>query len=400
MKNRTEPLQNKVAFDFTKTIDFYVEIGVYIVLVCNFFILLGNSQGITFFVSWPTRIMVSYIFLLAIYLFYDRARNNRVDRLDALYVALVITTLVCYLFTCRGSFLTKAVQYMCFLMFSGCFVLYRRIKNVKQIKHAVYIANIIYALLLIFLSFMKNSHYYFGEYGLRIVQELTLGYTNPNETAIYLMLPFFVMLSAVFSIKANWKKYALAALAAQLLYMVWATKSRTCIILCVVALVLILTRQIFRIGNISIAAVTLLPLIAFLVIMLFPEWVTTQTVMGEVADTGRYHLFGSFFNKSSLESVIIGDFLSYGGSNMHNSFLSIMAMFGLPVAILYIFFLHRALQNYKTCNNSLENYASFVGLLMVVAHGVSEGTLLVSGTVYAGMAGLLLILALPEESAV
>ena len=399
MKNRTEPLQNKVAFDFTKTIDFYVEIGVYIVLVCNFFILLGNSQDITPFVSWPTRIMVSYIFPLAMYLFYDRARNNRVDRLDALYVALVITTLVCYLFTCRGSFLGRAVQYMCFLMLPGCFVLYRRIKNVKKIKNAVYIANIAYSLLLIFLSFMKNSHYYFGEYGLRIVQELTLGYTNPNETAIYLMLPFFLMLSAVFSVKANWKKFALAALAAQLLYMVWATKSRTCIILCMAALILIFAQRIFRIGRLGTIVATFLPLIAFLVVMLFPEWVTTQSVMGEVADTGRYRLFDSFFNKLNLESVLIGDYLTYGGSNMHNSFLSIMAMFGLPVAILYIFFLHRALQNYRNYENTLGKYAAFIGLLMVIAHGASEGTLLTAGTVYAGMSGLLLLLTLPEESA-
>ena len=65
-----------------KTIDYFVDIGVYMVLICNFFILWGNSQDINVIVSWPTRLMVSYIFLLAIYLFITKVTSNKAELMN------------------------------------------------------------------------------------------------------------------------------------------------------------------------------------------------------------------------------------------------------------------------------------------------------------------------------
>lgn len=400
MSNSTSRFQWHIREKQKKTIDYFVDIGVYMVLICNFLILLGNSQDIALIVSWPTRIMVSYIFLLAIYIFATKVTSQKVEKTEALFVALVAVTAFCYLYTCKSAIMGKLVQYMCFLMLPGCMVLYRHAGRVKDLKKAIHIANACYALLLIALSFAPNSHIAYGRYGLEEVEELTLGFQNPNETAIYLMLTFFALATAFVGEKKGLLKWSCGLLAALMFYMILQTQSRTCIVLAVAFLILALLQKKFRLKENTLKAAVCLPACVLIIMMEFPQWVASLRFMGEVADTGRIQLFNAFFRDWDLGIAILGSFSQYGGSNMHNSFLTLMAMFGIPAAIYYMYFFYKATTAYHPKVDSPASYLGYVGWLMVIVHGVAEGTLLAAGTVYAGMAGLLLILMLPEEQEV
>ena len=110
MSNSTQRFQWNVRTKREKNIDYFVEIGVYMVLICNFFILWGNSQGIDLIVSWPTRLMVSYIFFLAIYLFSAKVAGEKAKSIEALFVTLVAVTAACSLYICKTAIVGKAVQ--------------------------------------------------------------------------------------------------------------------------------------------------------------------------------------------------------------------------------------------------------------------------------------------------
>lgn len=397
MSNSTSRFQWNIKTREKKTIDYYVDIGVYMVLICNFFILWGNSQSIDVIVSWPTRLMVSYIFLLAIYLFITKVISKKVEQTEALFVGLVAITAVCYVLTCKSALTGKLVQYMCFLMLPGCCVLYRHAGRVGKLKKAIYIASMCYAVLFIALIFAKNSHIAYGPYGLEEVEELTLGYQNPNETAIYVMLTFFCLVTAFFGMKKRiWRGIA-GVLAVQMLYIVLQTQSRSCIALCAAFLALTLLQKWFRIKGKTLKVVVILPAAVLLIMMQFPDWLANLQFMGEAADTGRILLFNAYFRNWDLSQAMLGDFLNYGGNNMHNSFLSLMAMFGIPAAVYYLYNFYKQTMEYKKQIESPASYMGYVGWIMVILHGVAEGTLLSAGTVYAGLASLLLILMLPEE---
>lgn len=397
MSNSTQRFQWNVRTKREKNIDYFVEIGVYMVLICNFFILWGKSQGIDLIVSWPTRLMVSYIFLLAIYLFSAKVAGEKAKSIEALFVVLVAVTAFCCLYICKSAIMCKLVQYMCFLMLPGCCVLYKHAGRVKELKKAIYIANIFYAILFVALIYAPNSHVAYGRYGLEVVEELTLGFQNPNETAIYVMISFFVLTCAVFSQKKRLWKGFYGALATQMFYIVWQTQSRTCVVLSVAFLVLALLHKWFRIGKKMLNVAVALPAVILVIMLELPEWIATLRFMGEVADTGRIRIFNAFFANWDLSRAVLGNFLQYGGQNLHNSFLTLIGMFGVPVAVFYMYFLHRATMVYYREDTKPVAYLGYVGWVMLIIHGIAEGTLVSAGTVFAGLMGLMLILMLPEE---
>ena len=96
--------------------------------------------------------------------------------------------------------------------------------------------------------------------------------------------------------------------------------------------------------------------------------------------------------------MLVGNVSGFADGNLHNSYLSIVAAYGVVTTVLYVVFLGAVLrEQQKNSRKSESAYAAYIGVLCVVAHGIAEGALLIAGTVYAGLAGLLFLLTLPEE---
>lgn len=388
------PAQSKSA----KIICGYVELGVFLTLICNFLILLGNSQDITILVSWPTRFMVSDIFLLGCVLFINSIASHKVGIIDAWFAALVAYSAFCFI---MAGQLGQYVSYMCFMMLPACMVLYRRVLNVRRVRLAVYVANTCYAILFILLSRASNSHYFQGPYGITIIEELTLGFNNPNESGIYLMLSFFVMLSAVFYWKKRWQRNGSIVLSVVLYYLLWQTQSRMAILMAAVAAVAVLMRRFYKPGIIMRMTVLLSPAISFVITMLFSAVLDSVSLMGEALDTGRYNIYQALLSRLDFLGVFIGNVPGFAGGNLHNSYLSIMGSYGLITTVLYIALSNAVLrEQHANSQKSEAAYAAYIGILCIISHGIAEGTLLLSGTVYAGLGGLLFLLTLPEEKTV
>lgn len=391
MKNKVLSQRNISKRRHVKSIDYYVDLGIYLVLICNFLILLGNSQGITVLVSGPTRLMVSYIFALAIVLFFYNASRHQVCTIDAWFMALAAYAVICFVFQWDIS---RLVQFMCFAMLPSCAVLYRSVKKVAYIKQTVYTANCCYAVLFILLSMAPNSHDFQGNYAIIALDELTLGFNNTNETGMYLMLSFFIMLSSVWSWKKKWQKNLSIFFCCVQVYMIWQTRCRIVMVLVIMAVAFTLLRRHYRLRGLARRFVLYLPILSLLGSLLFHDWTRLLTLFNEELDSGRYNIYMTFFNSLDISGILIGN---APGSNLHNSYLSIMAAYGIITALLYILFLNAVLREQQYNIKDTKSYVAYIGILCVVTHGIAEGTLLIAGTVYAGLTGLLFLLTLPEE---
>ena len=142
----------------------------------------------------------------------------------------------------------------------------------------------------------------------------------------------------------------------------------------------------------------LIPLISLVLVRVIPDTLKELNFMGEAMDTGRYFVFNRYFDGLTVGSFLFGDVAKYPGNNMHNSYLSILAMFGVLVTIVYILFFNTSLKAYYNKLSNTQSYVAYAGVLAVIIHGAAEGALLMAGTVYAGMTGLLFLLMLPEET--
>ena len=374
-----------------------IRLCLYITLICNFFILLGNPLQNDFMVSWATRALILSVCAETVWTAINWLRKRRIDIADAYFLAIIFFSAISMLFGGVFGMLKASIAYLCFLMLPGYIVLYRRADNISRLKTAVYIANIFYTGVYIYLRFTDRAFIYYGDYGEEIIEDLTLGYGNANETGIYLMLSFFIMLSAFFAAKKRWHKGVIFLLSGVLFYLLWETDCRVCIILVAVVLVLTVSKWLFRLQKRTILVALLIPLLSLILVRVMPDTLKTLNFMGDSVDTGRYFLFDSFFDRLTIGSFFFGDVARYPGSNMHNSYLSLLAMFGALTVIPYVLFLNTSLKVYYEKLSGTQRYVAFAGVLAVIIHGSVEGTLIMSGTVYAGMAGLLFLLMLPEE---
>ena len=244
-------------------------------------------------------------------------------------------------------------------------------------------------------SLIDAAKYYgFSAYGVEIVDELTLGYPNANETGIYLMLSYLIFLVGILNSKKLLTKGLQLVAAMVVGNMLIQTNSRICIVIGTVATLLVFLFRWVKLGSFFRWLILLLPVITLLLVLTMPDKVESMTFMEEALDTGRYGLYTMFFQNMTLQNWLFGKGIS---GNMHNSYLSVLATYGLPMAILYIVLLNEGLKEIQKHAKKAATYAAYIGLLAVVAHGVAEGTLLTAGAVYAGLAGLLFVLALPEE---
>lgn len=375
-----------------------IRLCLYVTLVCNFFILLGKPLQNDFMVSWATRPLILLVCAVTVLAIINLVRKVRVEAADLCFLAVIGLSAISMVLGGLSGMLKAAVAYLCFLMLPGYIVLYRQADNISRLKAAVYIANVFYTGVYIGLRFTDRAFVYYGAYGKEIIEDLTLGYGNPNETGIYLMLSFFIMLSAFFAVKKWWQKLGTFLLSGVLFYLLWETDCRTCVILAAIVPVLAVFKCLPRLKSGSRLIAFLIPLISLILVRVMPDTLMELSFMGEVADTGRYFVFDRFFDRLTVGSFLFGDVARYPGSNMHNSYLSLMAMFGLLTTIVYVLFLSTSLKAYYNKLSNTQSYVAYAGVLAVIIHGAAEGTLIMSGTVYAGLAGLLFLLMLPEET--
>ena len=98
----------------------------------------------------------------------------------------------------------------------------------------------------------------------------------------------------------------------------------------------------------------------------------------------------------------MGDFDRYIGGNLHNSYLTIFAIFGVVGLVAYMLLLTSSVRDYylQLNKSNKSNCIAYWGILGIIAHGAAESTFLTSGMIYAVMFAIMLVLTLDEEKVV
>ena len=368
-----------------------------VVLLCNFLILLGEPLKNNAIVRLGSRgliiVLLGFSLLQLINVIKDSKAKNAYS-----FIAMFITAVISAFFSGPTTILENLVQLVCFFMLPVSILLYQSIYNVEFAKKAIYSFNWLYTILWTILSFSSVSHVFYGEYGRETIDALTLGYANPNQTGMFLMISFIIALSA--SQYKNNKVYQIAHLIQSIwtVILIFQTQSRTCIILTIAIFILWLLKRIDKIDNAFIAFCFILPAIMAGVILLGGERVQEWVVLEEEFGTGRTYLLQRVVKALSFGEFLFGDFSKWIGNNLHNSYFTVFAIFGIVGFVVYIVFLWKTVQDYfkQIDKESLSSMIAFLGVLVVIVHGSTEAALLTSGMIYASLASLLFILTLNE----
>lgn len=268
------------------------------------------------------------------------------------------------------------VAALCFLEIPFFMISYNEIISDKLIK-LIYTMFFLLSLYYIGLDFSSLSNVYYTKYGSREMEFATLGYDNPNETSMYLVACFIILVSMIFSIKKRLLKTAIIVDAFFLFRVILETQSRTGIIACIVLLVLAFLYKERTIPGI-IKNISFFSCIAFLLITVFYyDKISSLKLLGDKLDTGRYGIYEDIINKMTFEKFLFGDFTLHF-ENLHNSVLTVFATVGFLATIAFFFLIYKRINIKKTTNNM-----ATIGILCLIMTTATEGALLTKGSAFA-----------------
>lgn len=311
-----------------------------------------------------------------------------------LFVVLTAFTVIAVLFSGKLSYSTF-VKVMTFLELPIFLLTAEKIKS-KAAKNIVYAFNMVYPVLFGALLASPMSHRYFSEYGIVTHENITLGYGNPNETSIYLMLNFIILFAGVFKFKAWYLKLLCLAEAAFMGYLVFLTDCRAAIIVVgSVALLSVVLKRI-RLYRPILWIVFTVPIFFFFALRWFPNLI----VLGDAFDTGRSELYRVVFEQLDFGKIILGDFNTFALNNLHNALLSVFASLGLVCVLVFTIILFLQTKSLGKTVAIKERKVLLLGVLAVVVHSSVEAAVLVAGTAYAASFFTLYYLCIDDSEAI
>ena len=298
-----------------------------------------------------------------------------------LIIAIIVIAFISMLYSDELSY-KNIVNLLSFLEIPLFIVFTEPIDSNRRIKSACFFAVLI-SVLYLYLFFSPRSHYYTTQYGVRIINDLTLGFSNPNETGIHLISCLSLLCAAVFFVKKKFLRVILLVDTVVISYFVVETLSRASILVGLLLIVMII--PVVRRKHVSKAFQQLCflsPFFSFLIVLLFPNYLFSMQLFGETVDTGRVSLLLSRFTSLNFIEWIVGDY-SYTFENSLNAYLSIFLTVGLIALIAFLVIIKYGL---KTCNlNATTSYnkIGFLAVLMFIVHASVESANFVAGSFYA-----------------
>ncbi len=348
----------------------------YVSLFAMLLILVSQPWG------WTTPMSVGtwIIFIAAIYDFL-KALRMRFTRPSALILFTILLLSFCSLLAAARMTYRFLVALFCFweipifLQFSTKDV---SKKFVERIYH-IFLALSLYYMVLFFTP-VANV------YGNDFLLTLTLGYSNPNQTGMYLLVCFFILFSATSYYKRPIVRFIYSGAAILIGLLIFGTGSRACILLALAYTVY----YIFFSKNSWPVLTTILtkiafwvPIAVFIFIMFFTNLSRDLQFMGETFETGRFSIYSRVFENYSFLKFLLGDFARYRYDNLHNAYLSVFATSGIIVAIFFVIFLrNRFLEIHQRVIHRHQQLA-YMGLVMLVVHMSIEAAFFTAGSVYA-----------------
>ena len=251
------------------------------------------------------------------------------------------------------------------------------LEHKKSLIRFLYWMNIIVALVFIALYFTSYA------YSSKIIGSLTLGYSNPNTTAIYLLMNIAII--AIFFDRQQkfLAKIVLFSIGLFLFHLLFLTKSRMCLIAAILILVFRFFAPKWKLPKWTILPVQLLPL-AFL--FLYPylyrqNQYSNSIFLNKELFSGREVYFSEMLAR--LRSIwLVGDFGAHPFTNAHNGPLAVLLGAGTVGYLAYFWFINSTIRTYhsraKTCSQTI----ALIVIFAIFIHSCAEAAMTVGGANY------------------
>lgn len=272
------------------------------------------------------------------------------------------------------------------------------VKVSEKTRKIVLIANVITSIQYILLYFSDLRYVFTTEYGTHNIDSVTLGFANPNQTAIMLFSALILLLVAAFFFKNLIFRIFLIADMAFIIFIIFETNSRTATLLSALLLIAVPFVIKKRIPKIVTELCMLAPLIYLLLALVLEPLFSNFKILGDSIFTGRDSIFARYFEKLDIISFFFGNMAEFKFENLHNAYISIAASLGIIVFVLYYAFIRKALlTSYKKGNFPKFAAVAYCGLLCVMIYSSVEGGFLIGGSTYGALIAMMFLM-MPSDT--
>lgn len=339
--------------------------------------LIGASFGITSINSIGVWLIFSSVLGLTI----SGIRKRYIER-PFLYVILIGGFSLISIFLAGQISYQALVSLFSFIEIPIIIVMTKPLKSDRRIKSAA-VFSLLSMVVYMIAYYSPRSHYFLTIYGERTIKDLTLGFSNPNETGMHLMATLFVLLTCIFFYKRYFQKTIFFIASIIAISFIFMTLSRSSIIICILMLIVIVpTIKSQKISKKIQILVLCSPFIILTISLIFSNFFSNIIFLNDALDTGRTAIYLQRLGDLSIIQWIFGNY-SYLFQNSLNAYLSVLVTIGIVPLFLYINVLKLGLN--KCNDNSVNSFnrVAFMGILMTIIHASIESANLVSGSFYA-----------------
>ena len=266
-------------------------------------------------------------------------------------------------------------------------LLYAAIYHIpERAKKIILVMNVLLSWVFIDLYFSGYRNAYTNYYGTTNIGALTLGFSNPNQTAMFLFACAVVLGVSVFYFKSMIIRLGVTLDLVFICKMLFDTESRTAFLAILVFSALVALSFKRRLTNKWILYAMVAPAVYAACALFLRAYFGDVTFLGESIFTGRERIYDRYLTNLNLINFMMGDFGKFRFDNLHNGYISIVATAGIFSLINFIIFLRRGLErNLVRLGQTRYSKVAFIGFLATIIYSSSEAAFFVGGSTYAYM---------------
>ena len=234
---------------------------------------------------------------------------------------------------------------------------------------------------------------------------LTMGFTNPNFTALWILHGFLFSVIAFFYTKKIWVKVLLAIVCMSLLYIASLTRNRAIWVSIVFFVLLVLLGSIRKYIGLNKMIITTLVIFPIIVVAFYQTLLANALfnklfafMISEGKGLGSRTIMWNFALEKLRHGWILGDYsgISFGTgmSQMHNTHLDILCSYGIVPFILFLVVMRRLVFAVSLEVESFIQHVALSAFLAVILFGMFEASLFSGCTGLNYLTGAFLVLAM------
>lgn len=368
-----------------------------ITIASNLVIYIAQPLNILFLQTIASRCFiisnVVAFFYVFLYNVKARSKNNTIYKI-IIILAIVFSSTISYLLSSGGVY-DYIIRLLCYLALPFYFLYIDYVKLDKRLLDTIFFITFLTSLFFIYLSFTEYA--YSGYENFLGTQQawLTLGYDNPNQTGMYLLLTMIILICALHYYEMTNIRIIILIDILFIAKLLIETSSRACIFSGIFVFIITFVKKKFNLSKYTVILIMLIPLIFMIGYPYFYDSFLKQysfEVFGK-QDISSRALMIKWVLSSLDGSYLFGNYGVNKLSNSHNGTLSIYSSLGVVGLILfYIYFFVAYFDLLKKIKSKTASIA-FIGLLAIFIQSTVEAAFFTGGSMYAGTLSILIYLA-------